>query len=203
MLHYETIEPATLELLRQIQSKPEFASLRLVGGTALALQLGHRKSVDLDFFGSISLDTSSIAGILLDIGDVTVLQDSANIHIFIVNGVKVDFVNFEFPWRQNPIEDSGIRIAQTEDIAAMKVTAVIGRGTKKDFIDIANLLEIYSLRQILEFYHSKYPNASSFMALKSLLYFEDAEEDVMPIMLKQQSWNEVKQFVISAVNALT
>lgn len=203
MLHYETIEPATLELLRKIQSKQEFAELRLVGGTALALQLGHRKSVDLDFFGVISLNTSSIAAILSEIGQVTVLQDSTNIHIFIVNGIKVDFVNFEFPWRQIPIEDSGIRIAQTEDIAAMKVTAVIGRGTKKDFIDIANLLGIYTLEQILEFYQSKYPNASKFMAVKSLLYFEDAEEDIMPIMLKKQSWSEVKKVVIEAVSNLS
>ncbi len=202
MLHYETIEPATLELLKQIQSMPEFSGLRLVGGTALALQLGHRKSIDLDFLGNIDLDTAKIADLLSVLGKVIILQDSANIHIFIVNGVKVDFVNFEFPWRQLPIMENGISIAHLEDIAAMKVTAVIGRGTKKDFIDIANMLEIYSLNQILDFYQSKYPNASKFMALKSLLYFDDAEEDVMPVMLLRQTWTEVKKIVINAVNLL-
>ncbi len=202
MLHYETIEPGTLDLLKNIQSKPEFAGLRLVGGTALALQLGHRKSVDLDFFGVISLDSTAIAEILSEFGKVTILQDSTNIHIFVVNGVKVDFVNFEFPWRQEPLIDAGIRIAQMEDIAAMKVTAVIGRGTKKDFIDIANLLEIYTIEQILDYYQSKYPNASKFMAIKSLLYFEDAESDLMPVMMKPQTWEENKSKVIEAVNSL-
>lgn len=202
MLHFETIEPATLDLLKQIQSIPEFAETRLVGGTALALQLGHRKSIDLDFFGICPKETSSYIQLLQPLGNLVVLMENPNIHIFMLNGIKVDFVNFEFPWRQESIIEQGIRIAHLEDIAAMKVTAVIGRGTKKDFIDIATLLNIYTLSEILEFYQSKYPNASVFMALKSLLYFEDAESDAMPVMLSDLTWNEVKLIVADAVAAI-
>lgn len=139
---------------------------------------------------------------LMPLGKVTVLKDSTNIHIFLVNGIKVDFVNFGFAWRQDALFFEGLRLAQLEDIAAMKITAIIGRGTKKDFIDVANLLKIYPLSQIFSFYESKYPNASAFMAMKSLLYFEDAEHDAMPVMLIQQTWDEVKAIVTEAVNGM-
>lgn len=202
MLHFETIEPATLELLKSIQAIPELNQTRLVGGTSLALQLGHRKSVDLDFFGDVPYDTNALVSMLMPLGKVTVLKDSTNIHIFLVNGIKVDFVNFGFAWRQDALLAEGLRLAQLEDIAAMKITAIIGRGTKKDFIDVANLLKIYPLSQIFSFYESKYPNASAFMAMKSLLYFEDAEHDAMPVMLIQQTWDEVKAIVTEAVNGM-
>ena len=202
MLHFETIEPATLELLRSIQTIPELDQTRLVGGTSLALQLGHRKSVDLDFFGHMPYDTNALLAMLKPLGEVIVLKDSTNIHIFLVNGIKVDFVNFDFAWRQEALITEGLRLAQLEDIAAMKITAVVGRGTKKDFIDVANLLKIYSLSQILRFYESKYPNASAFMAMKSLLYFEDAEHDAMPVMIIPQTWKEVKTVVTEAVNGM-
>ena len=198
MLHIETIEPATLELLKKIQSIPEFQGTRLVGGTALALQIGHRQSVDLDFFGIVPYDTTLVQ-LLSGLGNIIVLQDSPAIHIFLINGVKVDFVDFKFPWRQEPLEEDGVRLAQLEDIAAMKVTAAIGRGTKKDFIDIATLLQIYTLKQILDFYQSKYPNSSLFMATKSLLYFDDAEKDAMPRMFSNLTWEETKQMITSSV----
>lgn len=199
MLHIETIEPATLELLKKIQSIPEFQGTRLVGGTALALQIGHRQSIDLDFFSIVPYDTTTLVQLLSELGNIIVLQDSPAIHIFLINGVKVDFVDFKFPWRQEPLEEDGVRLAQLEDIAAMKVTAAIGRGTKKDFIDIATLLQIYTLKQILDFYQSKYPNSSLFMATKSLLYFDDAEKDAMPRMFSNLTWEETKQMITSAV----
>jgi len=202
MLHLETIEPATLELLRAIQAIPELADTRLVGGTALALQLGHRKSVDLDFFGIVPFDTQTLASLLSPIGELKILQDTKHIHIFMLNGVKIDFVNFTYPWMQDAVIESGVRLAGIEDIAAMKVTAAIGRGTKKDFIDIANLLKIYTMPQILTFYESKYPNASQFMAIKSLLYFEDAESELMPVMLIPQDWEEVKTTISQAIEKL-
>lgn len=202
MLHYETIEPVTLGLLKEIQFIEAFSEVRLVGGTALALQIGHRKSIDLDFFGNVPYDTQQIADYLAPLGNIQILQDSKNIHIYLINGIKVDFVHFELPWCHEAITEDNIRLAHLEDIAAMKITAVVGRGTKKDFIDIANLLEVYSLHQILAFYQNKYPNASRFMALKSLLYFNDAEQDVMPVMIKEQSWDCIKKRIIKAVNDL-
>lgn len=140
---------------------------------------------------------------LSGMGNIMVLQDSPAIHIFLINGVKVDFVDFKFPWRQDPLEEDGVRLAQLEDIAAMKVTAAIGRGTKKDFIDIATLLQTYTLKQILDFYQSKYPNSSLFMATKSLLYFDDAEKDAMPRMFSSLTWEETKQIITDAVEKYT
>lgn len=203
MLHYETIELRTLELLKRLQALPELRDCRLVGGTALALQLGHRKSVDLDLFGTIDLEPYELESILGNLGTLEVRKNSGNIHLFVLNGIHIDIVNFPFPWRQPEVVENDVRLAGIEDIAAMKVTAVIGRGTKKDFIDIAQLLQIYSLEQILSFYESKYPNASRFMALKSLCYFDDAEMQPMPYMFSNITWNQAKEQILHAVDSLS
>lgn len=84
----------------------------------------------------------------------------------------------------------------------MKVAAIIGRGTKKDFIDLYFLLRIYSLQEILDLYSSKYPDGTLFVAIKSLTYFEDAESDPLPEMLEQIDWAEVKGTIVSAVRNL-
>lgn len=196
MLHFETIDPSTLELLKRIQSEPLFSGMNLVGGTSLAMQLGHRKSVDLDFFGKFEDEYQVITETLLDIGDVTVLKNSKNINIYLVDGVKVDFVNYRYKWLREPILTDGMRLASIEDIAAMKVNAIIGRGTKKDFIDMSVLLQYYSLSEILDFYHQKYPEASRFLAMKSLAYFADADaEEQMPYMFIDQTWEETKDII--------
>lgn len=197
MLHYETIEPATLELLRQIEALPGFADMRLVGGTALALQLGHRKSVDLDFFGSMAFDSNELEEALRPLGTVVPLKKSMNINIYLVNGIKIDVVNYSYAWLEEVVLVDGLRLASQADIAAMKVNAVIGRGTRKDFIDIAYLLRSYSLSQILRFYFTKYPEASVFLASKSLAYYADADKDPMPVMFSSESWEEIKAFISS------
>ena len=94
MLQYQTIEPGTLQLLKSLQSMPMFQGLRLVGGTALALQLGHRKSIDLDFFGTIEADSMDIREALEESHVVSIVKESKNIHIYMVDGVKVDIVNY-------------------------------------------------------------------------------------------------------------
>lgn len=90
MLYYETIDAATLELLRKLLSIPSFSSLRLAGGTSLALQYGHRKSIDIDLFGSIDTDNDTLFFMLSAPGDVKRLNNRANIHIYTINGIKVD-----------------------------------------------------------------------------------------------------------------
>lgn len=137
MLHLETVEYSTLELLRKLQSLPILRDTRLVGGTALALQLGHRKSVDLDFFGTITCEAEELISAIKTVASLIVLKESPHIHIYLVDGIKVDIVNYRYQWFDKPVVDQGIRMAGIKDIAAMKVTAVIGRGTKKDFIDIS------------------------------------------------------------------
>ena len=197
MLYLSTIEPTTLELLKKLQQLPVLCNTRLVGGTALALQLGHRKSIDLDFFGRIDADSLELQEALRTIGTLAVLSDSKNIHIYVLNGVKIDVVNYTYPWLDGAVCKDGIRLASPKDIAAMKITAVVGRGSKKDFVDIYYLLKQYSLKTILELYSQKYSDSSSFMAMKSLAYFEDAEAEPMPYMFADISWDEIKQTILS------
>ena len=200
MLQYKTIEPGTLQLLKSLQALPLLQGLRLVSGTALALQLGHRKSVDLDLFGDFSAEGIEIRDTLEEQFSVSVIKESKIIKIYQVDGIKVDLVNYSrYPWIDNPIEEDGITLAGIKDIAAMKVAAIIGRGTKKDFIDMNRLLQIYSLKEILDMYMQKYPDGSLFIAMKSLSYFEDAESDPMPFMFDEIDWGVVKASIREAI----
>ena len=141
MLHYETIHPDTLELLRKIQSLEMFKDARLVGGTALALQLGHRKSIDLDFFGSIDASLQEIASALSTFASVSPLSESSMKRFLIVDGVKVDVVNYPYSWIDEPVIEDGVALAGIKDIAAMKLSAITNRGTRKDFVDFYFLLK--------------------------------------------------------------
>ena len=198
MLYYQTVDAGTLELLKQLMSVELFRDLRLVGGTSLALQLGHRKSVDIDLFGNVDVDVLEINTALSSIGAVTQIKDSKNIHIYLVNGIKVDIVNYTYPWLSDCIKEKGIRLARLDDIAAMKLSAVTGRGTRKDFIDIFFLLQQMNLAEMLRFHLSKFHDSSLFMVLKSLVYFEDAERDEMPFMLIPVTWEIIKSKIVAA-----
>lgn len=199
MLHLETIEPNTLELLRKLQSLPLFKHSRLVGGTALALQLGHRKSVDLDLFGTIEASPEDIQEVCREAGELEISKTSKNINIYWIDGIKVDCVNYPYKWLDECRVLDGVRLASVNDIAAMKISAIINRGTKKDFIDLHFLLQKMSLNHILDLYDQKYPDGSRFIAIKSLTYFEDAEDDPMPFMFNDITWNDVKASIITEV----
>lgn len=200
MLSIRTIEPDTLELLRCLSAQPELQQTRLVGGTALALQYGHRMSVDLDFFGTIPEDKDLLIDAVRRIGETTVTNRTRMILQMVVNQVKVDFVDYSrYPWIDEPIQGDGFVLASDKDIAAMKVNAIIGRGTRKDFIDMYALLQHYSLAEILSFYKQKYPEYSEYRALLSLTYFEDAEMQDMPRMFISTPWEDMKSTIIQAV----
>ena len=202
MLHLETIEPKTLELLRRLQSLSIFEHSRLVGGTALALQLGHRKSIDLDMFGTIAASPEEIQEACKEAGELEISKTSKNINICWVDGIKVDCVNYPYEWLDDCRIIEGVRLASVNDIAAMKISAIINRGTKKDFIDLHFLLKEMSLNQILDLYDRKYPDGSRFIAIKSLTYFEDAESDPMPYMFGDITWDGVKTSIINEVRKL-
>ena len=202
MLHLETIEPKTLELLRRLQSLSIFEHSRLVGGTALALQLGHRKSIDLDMFGTIDASPEDIQEACKEVGELEISKTSKNINIYWVDGIKVDCVNYPYEWLDDCLVIDGVRLASVNDIAAMKISAIINRGTKKDFIDIHFLLQKMSLNHILDLYDQKYPDGSRFIAIKSLTYFEDAEDDPMPFMFNDITWDNVKASIITEVRKL-
>lgn len=200
MLHYETISPDTLELLRRIQSLDLFKDTRLVGGTALALQLGHRLSVDLDIFGPVVADLDEIVADISSFASVSPISSSKMMRFLVVNGVKLDIVNYPYTWIDEPVEENGIMLAGIKDISAMKLSAITNRGTRKDFIDLYFLLRLYPIDFMLGFYREKYSDAQLFTAVKSLTYFDDAENEPMPIMIEPVEWESVKSTIITAVN---
>lgn len=193
MLSLQTVLPNTLELMRTLMFQPELEQTRLVGGTALALQYGHRQSVDLDFFGHVTEDTDELTLSLSEtFSNITKRNCTKHIKGYMLNGIKVDIVNYDYPWIDAPVVEEGLRLASPKDIAAMKVNAVIGRGTKKDFIDVYFLLRHYSFEELISFYMKKYAEASEYRALLSMTYFEDAESDPMPYMYEDVSWDSMK-----------
>ncbi|CAN5336716.1 nucleotidyl transferase AbiEii/AbiGii toxin family protein [soil metagenome] len=198
MLQYHTIDKPTLELLKQLQQTALFKELRLVGGTSLALQIGHRTSIDIDLFGSIEADELEINRALAGIGSLTQLKSSTNIHIYLLNNVKVAIVNYPYPWLSAPIQEDDLLLAGITDIAAMKIAAITGRGSKKDFIDLYFILQQMPLEKITEYYTAKFKDGSLFMALKSIVYFDDADQDEMPNMFAPVNWEKIKRSVTSA-----
>ncbi len=203
MLHFETVYPATLGLLKELMALPELSKFNLVGGTALALQIGHRISVDLDLFGqSGPLQADSIRKTLAELGEVEDLHESRSILTVKVNGIKVDLVNYQYDLLKDITVTDSIRMVSKQDIAAMKLGAIAGRGRKRDFIDLYFLMQHFTLREILGFYQQKYPDGNPFLILKSLTYFEDAEEESDLNLLIKVDWGKVKSIIEKETNQL-
>lgn len=201
MLHLESIEPTTLALLRELQKLPILADTRLVGGTALALQLGHRTSIDLDIFGSWDY-TENLQTFFSDIGKVETLSGNPNgkMQFFMIDGIKVDCVSYErYAWLDPPVDGDGVRLAGIRDIAAMKINAITNRGTRKDFVDLARLMDDHDFPELFKWYLAKYTDATPMLALRSLAYFDDAETMPMPRMLVDFDWEKAKRKISSAV----
>ena len=129
-------------------------------------------------------------------GSTTLLSQSSKILIYSVNGIKVDFVDYQYDLIEpiNVIE--GIRLVSKKDISAMKLNAIVGRGSKKDFFDVVQLLKEFSLEQMLSYYKLKYPSCYEFMVLTSMLYFDDAENDPDHFSINHLKWDEVKKKLV-------
>lgn len=194
MLSLQTVFPDTLELLRKLMREPLLNEMRLVGGTSLALQYGHRRSVDLDFFGKTTEDVEELTAAMHKCAETVVRGKCTNrIKAYFLDDVKVDVVNYDYSWIDEPVIENGLRLASAKDIAAMKVNAVMGRGTKKDFIDVYFLLRHYSFDDIMKFYLTKYNDGSEYRALLSMTYFADADPQPMPYLFEQVDWEIIKK----------
>ena len=146
-------------------------------------------------FGEIDFDSQ----VFNNYSKVQVIKKSKNINIFEINDVKVDIVNYTYPWLEEVLQIENIRLASLKDIAAMKIAAVTGRGSKKDFVDLFFLLKKFSFKEIISSYEEKYADASIYLALKSLLYFDDADKEPPLNMLIEVSWKEVKKLITKQV----
>ncbi len=192
MVHTNTVESKTLSLLKDLMNLEILQPYYLVGGTALALQIGHRLSIDIDLFGKVKLDYEELLLQLKQFGELIPVREFDKVHQFVINGVHVDIVNRNYSLIKPIIRDDGIRLASLEDIAAMKIFAIESRGKKRDFFDLYCLLEIFTLEDIISFTIQKYPETNMLHITRSLLDFHDAEEDEDPKMFKQLIWEEVK-----------
>ena len=165
----------------------------------MALQLGHRSSIDLDLFGHFSCDEIELRKVLAFHGKLQVINTSTNVKLFTINGVKVDIVNYDSPWIDDMVMEDGLRLASVQEIAAMKVRAIVGRGTRKDFVDLYYLLQQITMKEILDLFYKKYPDVNDFIAIRSLTYFEDAEQFPMPLMHTSDSWDAMKEYIRKSV----
>ena len=181
MLQTSTVKESTLGLLKALQSESLLASTRLVGGTALSLQIGHRESEDLDLFTTEPIDGLRVQSLLINNYGFTpsVIEDGTLIGF--VSGVKIDIIYHPFPWLDNAVIEDGMRIASKADIAAMKMHAIINSGKRpKDFVDIAFLSMYYSYNNLKRMLLKRYPVYDSIMADKAVIYFGDIDEDLIP-----------------------
>lgn len=199
MLRTETVPPATLELLKDLMKDKQLDDFFLVGGTALSLRIGHRISIDLDFFSLKEFDKNVL---------LTNLESSKSFKLDFLaqNTVKgkigqiiVDFITHAYPLVKNVHQIEGVRLASLEDIAAMKLNAIVGNGTRlKDFIDIAYLSSHLSLKQMLDAYEHKYSSRNQVLVLKSLAYFNDINQNE-PIQLLDGTykWDPIKGRILA------
>lgn len=196
MLYESTVSADTLSLLKNLMGINELNDYNLAGGTALALQMGHRLSYDLDFFGRGDMSIEEVTGLIPASYFIQEMHRTKNILVLDVDGIKVDFVLYKYPMIRPLLEEGGIRLFSIEDIAAMKLDAIKGRGRKRDFYDLYFLLNHYGLSELLAFHQEKYQQDTRFLILKSMSYFDDAENDP-PVRLTGEEihWEDVKSTI--------
>ena len=184
-----------LSLLHAMMLDQRFDLFYLVGGTSLALRIGHRMSVDIDLFTHEDFDADLVGVTLCNQYAATALEREKNTVRTIISNVKVDLIAHKYKLLE-PIEKiDGIRMAGLKDIAAMKINAISNRGSKKDFWDYAALLTYFTTEEMLAFFETKYPGANAWHAEKSLSFFDDAENEPNPKDLSSRTWHEIKQII--------
>jgi hypothetical protein len=177
----------------------------LAGGTGLALHLGHRRSHDLDFFSSDAVDSEALIRKLKSLVGFALDQQAPDTLHASIQGVKVSFLAYPYRVLFPFAAFLGVNVAEPRDIACMKLTAIASRGTRRDFVDLYFVAKQYGLGRLLEWFKQKYSevNYSRTHVLKSLTWFEDADEQPMPDMLVPLVWDEVKQFFSGEASRLS
>lgn len=195
ILYKEVISQKGYDLLKNIQSNKVLKNFYLVGGTALALQLGHRKSCDLDLFSQQGFKNSIVNNIDVDYKVISLHDNSIELEI---QSSKVFFFYFAFPLYKKLLNIKGIRLADPVDIGLMKLLSLQGRTVRKDIIDLYFLdKEVMKLSNLLEIFEKHYPKESfnSYDSLKTLIDPKVLEDQPMPEMLKRCSWKKCLSLV--------
>jgi len=193
--HKEVI-PGAVESVLPFLLKADFASFYLAGGTALALQFGHRLSRDLDFFSDRSFDEERMVNELKAMGKISLISKARGTLHLEISGIKVSLMEYSYPVLF-PFESFlGIQVADPRDIAGMKINAIAGRGSRRDFVDLYVIAQEHGLAHLIDLFKEKYAQVdfNVIHALKSLTYFKDAENEPMPKMLAPILWDQVARF---------
>lgn len=178
--------------------------LYLAGGTGLALQIGHRTSADFDFYSPKSFNSEKVVTqIEKSLKTVKPIQVQEDTLILKHKGIIISLFAYPYLLLKPLLDLDYVSVASLEDIAAMKLAAIIQRGTKRDFIDIYYLIKRLGLAQILELAKQKYKEFNPYLALQALIYFEDADRENLlarKIRIKEQlDWDEVKNYIVAEV----
>ncbi len=205
-LHWNTITETMHQILVEFFQSETGSQFYLAGGTALSLQIGHRLSVDLDFFSP----TEDIPSIRLQLEfalaqfQSTLADSSWGNLVFLSKNIRVGFYGYGFSLVSPVIDSEGIRLASVEDIALMKLDAMLSRAAKKDFYDLYFICQTINLRQLLDKSEIKFPSVRDFetQVIKRLIYFENAENESDPILLKKVSWQAVKKYFTNQVKEI-
>jgi len=196
------------DLLAKIVENMPVPKSYLAGGTALALILGHRKSIDFDWFSPEDFDPEQLYKGLSLLGRIRIAETRQGTFHGFINDIRVTWLYYPNPLLEPPIvvEDMpGFRLASLKDIAVMKWAAISSRGARKDFIDLYSICRKgYDLEEVLSVLPQKYPGAdiNLYHMIKSLSYFDDAEREVMPLMLEDISWQSVKEYFLAGQRRL-
>jgi predicted nucleotidyltransferase component of viral defense system len=200
MLHTDAISKPTLKLLKQLMADENLSNFKLAGGTALALQIGHRLSIDLDLFTNEAFNKNGLRDLLQINYQMQTDNITKNTLSGAIRNIKTDFMAHQYPVLNEVVLIDWLRMWSVQDIVAMKLNAISNRGSKKDLCIVYSLLEYYSIEQMITFYIKKYKHQQSMMVIKSLVYFEDAELEPDPVwIVKKTDWSKVKSVISSHI----
>jgi predicted nucleotidyltransferase component of viral defense system len=183
---------------------PQSTSFYLAGGTALALQIGHRTSIDFDFYSASPFDSLELLSALkTQIPEITVHSQEEKTLRIVSKETELSFFQYSYPLLKPLTWFENLAIASKEDIAAMKLIAIVQRGTQRDFVDIYFLLQEYSLQELLDYTTQKFENYQEMLILKALVYFDDAENaeprSGVRVLKPDYSWQKAKTRIINEV----
>lgn len=203
MFHLKVLNKNQLEILKYWKLSNRY-KFYLAGGTALAVQLGHRTSIDFDFYSQQHFEGKLIVGKLEEhFSSLKVSLQKKDTLLTEIEETGLSFFYYKYPLVGSLMDFQTIKIASLEDIAAMKMAAIVQRGIKRDFIDIYYLLEKYSLKRLLNFTVKKYPGYQKMLVLRALIYFEDAEKEKKKRPVKvfdpEFSWETAKKKIFEEV----
>jgi predicted nucleotidyltransferase component of viral defense system len=204
----EATTPGCHQALDYLRRQPFIYDFYLAGGTALALQIGHRVSTDLDWFSTerrLSAPEREMIRLALEgSGQLKVASEQDGMLFAQLFSADVSFIHQHHPLLEPTAEYQGIQLASPTDIGLMKLAAINSRGTRRDFVDLYCLREIATLDRLLELAAIKYADRPSFLtvAARALAYFEDAEPQPMPRLLTPVKWADVRAYCEAAARRL-